>query len=336
MTVHITNIYGMMYSSVAQLAQNWVADLARNNLKFKEISIFEYSSENEPVNEQSARFDGMIPALAFNDTVIFQSPSWNPIEWDQAFFDHLNAYDGVKKIVFIEDVIPLMFEVNYYLLPKFIKFYNSADCVIAPSEKMVDFLREHGMTTKKVVIQKFWDHPCHVNPTITPQNSHIINFAGNPKKFSFVNDWAFPNTKLYVFGDTPANPNPNVTYTGWLDDQIVIEKLRENGGFGLVWAEDPYWVKYMKLNASYKLSTYLAAGIPVIINSDTPAKDAILENHLGIIADSLGEAVDQVNNMSDFEYNEMIHSVDSFARLLRGGYFTQKALIDAVVKTRFE
>lgn len=92
----------------------------------------------------------------------------------------------------------------------------------------------------------------------------------------------------------------------------------------------------MKMNTSYKLSTYLATGIPIIANSDTPEVETIKRKKLGIIADSLEEVRAKVLQVSDDEYKEMANNVDSFAKLIRGGYFIKKALSEAVFKARYE
>lgn len=336
MTVHITNLHGMNYDNVAQIAQNMVAKIGCQNLHFNELGIYMYDSSHEPTNELNARFDGMIASLSYGDTVIFQAPSWNSIEWDQKFIDHIRLYPNMKIIIFIEDVIPLMFESNRYLLPKFIDLYNKADLLIVPSVKMMHFLRENGLENKEYVVQYMWDHLANVDETIQPQNSHLINFTGNPDKFEFVKNWDY-DVRLQLYGkEESENNNPKVKYMGWQNDSILLNNLRKEGGLGLVWSEEPYWSEYMTMNATYKLSTYLAAGIPIIVNSQTPSKDVIVRKHLGIIADSLDEAVEKVKNFSDEDYQQMTQSISYFSRLIREGYFTKRALIEAVFKVRFD
>lgn len=336
MTVHITSLNGMAMNSVAQLAQLMTAKIGRE-MGMNDFGIYAYHWKEEPDQARSTRFDGIIASLNAGDTVIIQSPSWIAIEWDQAFIDHISIYPNVKKIIFIHDIVPLMFEVNRYLLPQYIDYYNKADVLIVPSQKMYDFLRDNGLKEKPYVVQHFWDHPCQVNYFITPQNNKVINFAGNADKFDFVKNWNNPKIKLQVFSDPKKKvPEQNLEYMGWKNDPILIEDLRKSGGFGLVWSEEPYWSEYMKMNTSYKLSTYLAAGIPIIANSDTPEVETIKRKKLGIIADSLEEAQEKILQISDDEYKEMIDSIDSFSKLIKDGYFTKKALSEAVFKSRYE
>lgn len=123
----------------------------------------------------------MLAGVELGDVIVFQSPSWNSVEWDTALLERTLIYDGLKRIIFIHDVIPLMWESNRYLLDKWVKYYNMADVIIAPSQSMVDLLRQHGLTVKKVVIQKMWDHI--VGSDLGKEKPHyalIINFAGDP------------------------------------------------------------------------------------------------------------------------------------------------------------
>ncbi|MCD7120612.1 sugar transferase [Limosilactobacillus agrestis] len=340
MTVHITNLYGL--GGTAKVAQQMVAKIGCQDLGMNELGIYVYQWGEEPLQERNARFDGIVASLAYGDTVIIQSPSWNSIEWDQAFIDHLNNYVGIKKIIFIHDVAPLMFESNRCLLPQFIKYYNQADVLIVPSIKMYRFLCQNGLEEKPYVVQHFWDHLVNnLDYSITPKNKKVINFAGNfegiTKKFDFVKNWQNSNIKLQVFYDPQQSyPEQNLEVTGWKNDPILLDTLRRTGGFGLLWSEDPYWSEYIKINASFKTGTYLASGIPLIVSSDMPEKDTIKRKNIGIVVDSLEEAQEKVLQISNDEYNQMVKNVDSFAKLIREGYFTKKALTEAVFKVRYE
>lgn len=327
----------MDYKSVAQVAQQMVAKIAVQDLGFNELSIYNYDPTNESPEATVSRYDGILASVANNDIIIFQSPSWNSLEWDNGLMDRTFIYSGIKRIIFIHDVIPLMFKSNRYLLPKVIDYYNKADLIIAPSQNMVNALRKEGLTVEKIVIQKMWDHPAKVNPLITPSNNKVISFIGNPKKFQFVANWSSPNVQLQLFADQ-QNPssNQNINFRGWQPDDELLNSLRKIGGFGLVWSDQNYWSQYMKLNASYKLSTYLAAGIPIIVNSDTPEKDTIIRRHLGIVADDLDTVEKSVSTVSDDEYMKMINSVDQFAELIRQGYFTKRLLVNAIFKLLYD
>ena len=106
--------------------------------------------------------------------------------------------------------------------------------------------------------------------------------------------------------------------------------MRHNGGFGLLWTEYEYWKEYMTLNACSKLSLYLASGIPVIVHNSIPEADTIFQKNLGLVVDSLDEAVEKIEKMSKNQYDRMVQNVASFGILLRGGFFTRKVLTDAL------
>ena len=155
--VHITNLYGMAGDSTVILAQNAVTDIARA-LGYREIGIYFYNISTDSPSERSKRLDGIMASISFGDIVIFQSPTWNGWEFDAEFVAKLKDL-RVKLVIFIHDVIPLMFRDNAYLMPTYMEMFNQADVIIAPSQQMVNRLCEAGLTVEKILIQEFWDHP---------------------------------------------------------------------------------------------------------------------------------------------------------------------------------
>lgn len=335
MRVHITNVYGAIGTWIK--AQNAVADIAKNDLHYNELGIYHYPVKVDTSETLRVRLDGILASVSLKDVVIIQSPTWNDFEFDERLMRLLNAYEGLKKIVFIHDVVPLMNESWNMLLKRYIDFYNQADLIIAPSQAMVDVLCSKGMNVKKVIIQKMWDCVVSIDETIKPPFRREINFAGNPNidsKFAFARDWKYQDVRLKVTvekGDWAQGKN--IGFLGWFNnDNLLTNTLRKSGGFGLLWSEDLNCLEYMKRCACYKLSTYLAAGLPVIVPSGIAEQDTIIRKNMGFVVDSLDEAVDCVTHINEEEYREMAESVERFSYLLREGYFTKKVLTNAVFK----
>ena len=86
----------------------------------------------------------------------------------------------------------------------------------------------------------------------------------------------------------------------------------------------------MALNANYKISAYLTAGLPVIVNNRIAEKETIIRKNLGMAVDSLDEAVSKVENMSKAQYHKMTGDVALFSNLIRENYFTKRLLADAI------
>lgn len=340
MKIHITNLYGQSYKSTAQKAQNATADIARKTLSCNELGIFCYDINADTPQMLSSRLDGIIAAISHGDTVIYQFPSWNGIRFDEAFMNRLGIYRGLKRILFLHDMPPLMFEDNRYLLPRYIDVCNKADLIIVPSQNMVDLLQLAGLTVEKTVVQEFWDFCVSPDPMTRPTFERRINFAGRPdnKKFSFVKNWNYDDVELDITIDREAwAAGKNIGFLGWFNqDCLLINRLRQNGGYGLVWTDDPYSREYMKLNANYKLSSYLAAGIPVIVHQSVAQSATVIRKNLGLAVESLEEAVELVGSMGKEEYEKMANSVETFADLIREGYFTKKVLTEAVYKLLYD
>lgn len=337
MKVNITTMFGM--SGTAGKIQNMVADIAKRCLHYNELGVY-CCRWVDPPQLLRTRLDGVIASVSHGDIVIFQFPIWNGIEFEEALSRQLSNYRGLKKIFFIHDVEPLMFGVDDKGYDRYISLYNQADLIILPSQRMADFLRAKGLTVAKIIIQRMWDDPVPIDATITPKFKKVMNFAGdiNTQKFAFAKKWMYDTVKLAVT-ETKGDwaDGKNIDCLGWFNDEfLLVDALRRNGGFGLLWTEDLIWNEYMKYNSCAKLSTYLAAGLPVIVPGSIPEAETIRNKNLGYVVGSLDEAVQTIEGMSEEQYDQMVMQVASFGKLIRGGYFTKKILIDAVFKLLYD
>lgn len=332
MRIHITNIYNL--AGAAAKSQHMVTAIAKDVLHANELGIHRYPADSDLPEMLRARLDGILAAVEQDDIVIFQSPTWNGIGFDRALIERLNVYRRGKKVFFIHDIPPLMFESNRCFLNEHIELYNKADLIILPSQNMADFLTEEGLSVKKIVAQKMWDCPISIDRSVTPEFHKVINFAGKTDgfKFSFTQEWKYDTVRLAVTArEGDWEHGTNIEFMGWFEDQnMLANALRRNGGFGLLWTGNDYCEEYMKLNACSKLSLYLASGLPVIVHGSIPEADTIRRKNLGLAVDSLDEAVERIENMTKEQYSEMMRNAGEFGELIRDGFFTKKVLTDAV------
>lgn len=333
MTVWITNMHGM--AGTAGYAQALTTDIARQ-MGYQELGIPVNYDENQA--NRMVRVDGSVAGIEANDVVILQSPIWEHYLFENLFVQavHVRA-QNVKLIYFVHDIEPAEFgDYSDGAMQQWISLYNQADGLILPNAKAEDLLRKYGLKVdhSRITYQQIWDNPCNFSQLdhALEHNNHHIQFAGNPDKFKFVNDWSSDQIHLdnYSAGD---GPNSRVNYRGYFPNDILLLKMHQIGGFGLLWEADERWYKYMQVNTSSKLGAYLSADLPVIVHRGIAQEDFIVKHHLGIAVDSLDEAVDKVQNMSDDEYHQLGEYTYRAGRMTRTGMFTQRALVDAIFKT---
>ena len=324
MRVYITNINGQSIQSTAQLCQNTVTDVAVS-LGYRELGIYCYQIHTDSESELSKRLDGIVAGLRHGDVVIFQTPTWNTTEFDEKLMNKLKLYD-IKIVLFIHDVVPLMFSGNFYLMDRTIAYYNKADVVVAPSQKMIDKLRDFGLNVSKTVVQGMWDHPTQA-PMFPAGLKREIHFPGNPERFSFVKEWKY-DIPLKVYTCQNVELPQNVHKINYRPDEQLLMEMSQ-GGFGLVWMDDKD-KEYQSLYCSYKLGSFLAAGIPVIVQEGIANQELIENNGLGWIVKDVEEAIMKVKNVNEDEYIELVKNVRSFNPILRKGFFTRRLLTESV------
>ncbi|MCY3026097.1 MULTISPECIES: hypothetical protein [Aerococcus] len=330
MRKHITNLHGHSAVSTALISQQMTTTIAQK-LDFNELAIYAYETSYDSDQELSKRLDGILAGLSQGDLVVVQLPTWNDRRFERALIDKIKYTFKAHLIVFIHDIPPIMFPQNYYLMSSLIEIYNEAELVIVPSQEMYQRLYLEGLRVDKVLIQAMWDHPTEFQPgKISFQKK--IHFAGDINKFDFIKQWPI-SCAVDVYSNHGQNLDlpKEVTIKGWLPDYELLTNLSK-GGFGLVWTDQDYIQDYFQMCITHKLSTYLAAGIPVFVPESLSNRKIIEDNGLGYVVKSLEEANEIIENMSESTYQELIDNVANFRQLIIQGYFTQRLLTATVFK----
>lgn len=291
MKVNITSLYGLEPNNVTLRAQQETTQIAKQ-LGANELSIYRYNPTADTPQERSKRIDGINASLQMGDIVIFQHPTWNGYDFEADYLRRLRAYHA-KIAIFIHDATGLWFD-NPADLKQSIMIFNLADMMILPSPAMGKALREAGLTVKHIVYQTIFDRLLNYDPPVATY-AQELSFAGSQERFPFTKSWNYP-TRLRLFAqvDDP-DESLNVEYMGFRNEDELVRLL--NRGFGLCWSVDTEERKerrYSQMNASFKLSTYLAAGIPVVANDDISVAGLIEERGLGILAPDLQTASELV------------------------------------------
>ena len=323
MNLYITRLNGM--GGELRSMQCMTAEIA-HQLGFREMGIYRYNTNAESAGDRSARFDGIIAGIQAGDIIVCQFHTWNGLKFERAFVEHIKAYHG-RIIIFIHSLEALMIKSSQFMLGETVDLYNQAEALIVPSYEMKKFLLDSGIRTgMKFIVQEMWDYSTGISFQREPEFRKEIHFTGGLNS-GIMDEWNY-DIPLKLYSATAQGKN--VHNMGEFKSAESLMMLSE-GGFGLEWYYDEYSYQYMRYGNSFSLSRYLTAGIPVIVPGGISCQKLIEENHLGIIVDSLDEAVNTVASMNESEYKTYVQHVGQFAPALQNGYYTKKCLVDSVL-----
>lgn len=238
--------------------------------------------------------------------------------------------NNILKIVLIHDLESKRFFLNNKNKQKDeIKFLKGFDYIIVQSELMKAWLVKMGIKDSSLIKISIFDY-LTTHKMIDCHFSHKITFAGNLKKATFLRSVNIDSC-IQVFGPHPFNDYPNrVIYEGQYNSFRLMDYM--DGAFGLVWDGsstngcDGIYGNYLRFNIPYKLSLYLAAGMPVIVWKKASIANFIIKNHVGITIDSLLNIDERLNNITLNEYDYMVKNARILGQKLRNGFFTLEAL----------
>lgn len=322
MKTYITRVNGLPLRDPLQYRQSMILDIAIQ-LGCMEMGIYCYNADSESYERLSSRLDGIIAGINRGDLVICQFPTGNGKRFEYELVNRLKAYGG-RIAIYIHELEALAWKEKEKQVGEITGLFNLAEVLIVQTYAMRNWLLEHGIRkSMKFVIQEMWDYTVQMPMVHTPVLKKEIYFTDN-EDFAGMNSWNYVVLlKLY---NVSANAGQNVQNLGKREPWQLLSELSE-GGFGLVWYRDEHSRQYMEQSISFSFARYLAAGIPVIVPSEISHRAIIEANHLGLVVNTLEEAVTVVEKMTEAEYQEYTKAVEQFAPALRNGYYVKKCLI---------
>lgn len=272
--------------------------------------------------------------LPKNKVVVLQYPMQYHIR--EVF--HAAKKLGNKIIVIIHDINWLRDKDVY----NFDDVLSGADVIIAHTPAMKSWLKNRYSKPEIVVLDVF-DYIQHDIPDArVADDEYSIVFAGNLEKSSFLQKLNLTDTKgkliLYGAGCPEDLASKSfVDYKGCCMPEEIPSCIAPYG-FGLVWDGmstdtcDGGFGKYLQYNAPYKLSSYIAAGLPVIVWDKMGIADFVKSNGIGIALSSLENLGKVLSELSKSEYNHMRENTKSVQAKVSSGYFARRALEEAISK----
>lgn len=286
---------------------------------------------------EKRRFFNKLKRLPDNSTIIIQYPT-------SVSFDEVLPILESRKL----SIITIMHDVGFLRSEGDIKkreeknerkLFEISNKIIIHNEFMKQAFVEFGVDEGKIICLNIFDYLSKPVNFKERNKCDSIIIAGNLHKdksgyvYELKNLGKDVSFNLYGINFT-GEETPNIKYKGSFLPEDLPSILE--GSFGLVWDGQQIDTcagkvgDYLRYNNPHKLSLYLAAGIPVIVWSQSATAKFVSENRVGITVDSLSELHNKIENISDEKYREMCENCIRMSACLREGFFTETAIKNAV------
>jgi len=215
--------------------------------------------------------------------------------------------------------------------------FELADRILVPNEATEKIIRErYYISRRKFVHFEILDLDVNFEPPIkmTTTGTKNIFYVGNLARGRLQGlenhlDKIPSNIKLSLIGPNGEwlKKQPNVyLYIGTLPTSYLYNLISNRGDFGLVWhsLNASYYFKFFP---STKFSTYIIAGLPVLVDRHSKSTSEIVKKYkVGITAENLEKLLLKASNISEEEYMKMRENAISLGSKIKRGYFIKKAL----------
>lgn len=319
-------------------------DLIMENCGYKRITIFPAIAGNPIIRKMKNMLSlNNLNAIEKDSLVIVEHPLYiNPVYIKR--IKRLKTAKRLKLVFLIHD-----FETERKLFLDSSRIPDVEKCIleicdgmIVHNEVMAKVLMEkYHVANNKLFVLGLFDYLCSErrNDTGVATTEDEVAIAGNlnPTKSGYVYKVAkaCPNVKFALYGVNFEGIDgcDNYKYYGSVDADALPNEL--NGKYGLVW-DGPeidscsgVTGNYLRINNPHKVSLYVAAGLPIIVWSESAAARFVENNRIGFAIKSLSELEGKINSIDSDEYSQYKLNLSLLSSKVRsGGYL--KAVLDHI------
>ena len=249
---------------------------------------------------------------------------------------------NVKIISLVHDVEELRaFRYNEYYKHEFDRMTEMADVFIVHNEEMRKWFVSRDFPEDKLISLEIFDYLMN-DPGNEVEFDRSIIIAGNldQTKCGYIGHLGeIKGITVHLYGSNfsqEKTQGDNIVYHGSFPPEVIPTKLTK--GFGLIWdGSDVSGChgesgQYLKYNNPHKLSLYLSAGLPVVLWSGAAEAKFVQEKGLGICVDDLRELKNSLDSLDKEEYRKMLKNVSQTGQKLREGYYSEKAIKEALLR----
>ena len=318
--------------------------LIAEKMNFKPLYVHPIEAKNnilsKLVNQTRYFFEWskLYKKVADNSVILLQHPFRNRQCNREKSILKLKERKNIKVISLIHDIEELRNSVyNEHYRSEFEFMVRVADQSIVHNSKMKEWLKDKGVSESKIVILEIFDYLSD-SPNNEKNFANNIIIAGNldSSKSAYLGEIQnVSNLNFDLYGvNYKNNASPNIAYHGAFKPEELSEQF--TSGFGLVWDGtsidtcDGNTGNYLRYNNPHKLSLYISSGVPVVIWKQAALATFVQEKGIGLCVDSLTECAELISNMSKDQYDEMCSRVNEESIKLRSGFYSKKALEEAL------
>ena len=240
-----------------------------------------------------------------------------------------------RAILIVHDLNSLRYCLGAKSERKEVRLLNRFQGAVVHTRSMKKWLSERGALFQMEILEVF-DYCLPEIPLPAKWNvkeAPTVIFAGNLKKSRFLLEFAAFNgqgMEIALYGPGASKELQQLGgYQGALSpDQLPFYM---KGQYGLVWdgseingCSGPEG-NYLRYNSPHKLSLYLAAGIPVIVWSESAAAKFVLDHGVGLAVASLAELGKTLAQVTPLQYEKMAEACRRLQPRLARGEFLRKA-----------